>query len=105
MGVVDGYEAGQGGVGGGGFERKKATDTYLYYRFEALKKGYIDDVEFGLTPEKQIMVRSASRVGVSDFGVNAIRLNYIAAKLRTKGWTIPEITSETHRDYWVTANE
>jgi uncharacterized protein (DUF1499 family) len=29
-----------------------------------------------------VMVRSASRVGQTDFGVNAARLNFIAASLR-----------------------
>ena len=100
------YEPGQGGVDGGGFLLIKQTDSYLYYQFEALKKGFIDDVEFAVHPTtKGVMVRSASRVGVTDFGVNAVRLNYIASKLRAKGWTIAEITPQTHRDYWITANE
>jgi len=104
--VVASYEPGQGGVDGGGFALIKQNDSYLYYQFEALKKGYIDDVEFAVHPTTNgVMVRSASRVGVTDFGVNAVRLNYIAAKLRAKGWTIAEITPETHRDYWITANE
>ena len=105
--VVNAYEPGQGGIDGGGFALIKETDSYLYYQFEALKKGYIDDLEFATDPTTPngVMVRSASRVGVTDFGVNAVRLNYISAKLRAKGWTIAEITPETHRDYWITANE
>lgn len=104
--AVAAYEPGQGGIDGGGFALIKQTDSYLYYQFEALKKGYIDDVEFAVHPTTNgVMVRSASRVGVTDFGVNAVRLNCIAAKLRAKGWTIAEITPETHRDYWITANE
>lgn len=104
--VMGAYEPGQGGVDGGGFALVKETDSYLYYQFEALKKGYIDDVEFATHPTtKGLMVRSASRVGVTDFGVNAIRLNYIAGKLRDRGWKIAEITPETHRDYWTTAND
>mmetsp|Transcript_21191 Transcript_21191/g.46228 ORF Transcript_21191/g.46228 Transcript_21191/m.46228 type:complete len:366 (+) Transcript_21191:60-1157(+) len=125
--VVAAYEPGQGGVDGGGFALVKETDNYLYYQFEALKKGYIDDLEFaaiaiptatatagGVSNDNDndndnapvaVQVRSASRVGVTDFGVNAVRLNYISGKLRAKGWSIAEITPETHRDYWVTANE
>jgi len=100
------YEPGQGGIDGGGFVLVKQTDSYLYYQFEALKKGYIDDVEFAMDAATSgVMVRSASRVGVTDFGVNAVRLNYMADKLRSKGWSIPEITPTTHRDYWITANE
>jgi uncharacterized protein (DUF1499 family) len=36
-------------------------------------------------------VRSSSRVGDSDFSVNAKRLNYIAEKLRAKGWDAPGV--------------
>jgi uncharacterized protein (DUF1499 family) len=108
--VMKTYEPGQGGIDGGGFKLINEKDYYLYYQFEALKKGYIDDVEFALIDPKNsfggIQVRSASRVGVTDFGVNAIRLNYIANQLKSKyGWSIPEITPETHRDYWTTAND
>ncbi|VEU41281.1 unnamed protein product [Pseudo-nitzschia multistriata] len=105
--VVASYEPGQGGIDGGGFALVKQTDNYLYYQFEALKKGFIDDVEFAVVGNDTtaVQVRSASRVGVTDFGVNAVRLNYISRKLRAGGWTIAEITPETHRDYWITANE
>lgn len=107
--VVAGYEPGQGGIDGAGFALIKKTDSYLYYQFEALKKGYIDDVEFATAADGAaaggVMVRSASRVGVTDFGVNAIRLNCIGDKLRSKGWEIAEITPESHRDYWIAANE
>ena len=47
-----------------------------------------------------IAVRSSSRVGVTDFGVNAIRLNYIAAALVTQGWKINEITAKDFPDYF-----
>ena len=69
----------------------------------ALKKGYIDDVEFAKATDGTIMVRSASRVGQTDFAVNAKRLNYIAATLRKQGWAIDEITPKTHPDYFYAA--
>lgn len=103
------YEPGQNNIDGAGFSIIKETETYLYYQFESLKKGYIDDLEFAFPTQKEgstagILVRSASRVGFTDFGVNAIRLNYIASKLRKEyGWTITEISDTTHRDYWITA--
>ena len=106
--VVADYVPGQGGIDGGGFSLIQQTESYLYYQFEALKKGYIDDLEFATNAQSTpngVMVRSASRVGVTDFGINAIRLNYIASNLRAKGWKIAEITPDTHRDYWITANE
>ena len=100
---VKAYEPGQGFIDGGGFEVVKETDSYLYVQFEALKKGYIDDVEFFISKDRQVQVRSGSRVGSSDFGVNAKRLNYIAAGLRDKGWTIDDITPQTHPDYFYAA--
>jgi uncharacterized protein (DUF1499 family) len=107
--VVRAYEPGQGGIDGGGFAVIQETDSYLYYQFESLKKGYIDDLEFatsGNSNSRDILVRSASRVGFTDFGVNALRLNYIADKLRKRGgWTIADITIQTHPDYWIAAND
>jgi len=100
---VKAYEPGQGLVDGGGFAVVKETDSYLYVQFEALKKGYIDDVEFFMAKDRKVQVRSGSRVGSSDFGVNAKRLNFIAARLRDQGWTISEITAETHPDYFYAA--
>jgi len=47
-----------------------------------------------------VQVRSSSRLGYLDFGVNASRLNEISAKLRAQGWKAPEITAKTHPDYF-----
>ena len=73
-------------------------------QYEALKKGYIDDVEFHLR-DGLVQVRSSSRVGQTDFGVNAIRLNYISAQLRKEGWTADEITEKSFPDYFAAAND
>lgn len=102
--AVKAYTPGQGFIDGGGFQVVKESDTYLYLNFEALKKGYIDDLEFALR-DGMIDVRSSSRVGQTDFAVNAKRLNYIAAALRKDGWTIEEINPKSHPDYWDAANE
>ena len=90
--VVKAYKPGQGFIDGGGFQVVKESDTYLYVQFEALKKGFVDDLECYLSKDGMVMVRSSSRVGVTDFGVNAIRLNYIADSLREMGWKINELT-------------
>ena len=42
----------------------------------------------------QVAVLSASRVGDSDFGVNAKRVNYIAKGLREKGWTAAAVAAK-----------
>lgn len=68
--AVRGYQPGQGSIDGGGFRIVTETDTYLYVQFESLKKGFIDDVEFATTgaDSKDVLVRSASRIGYTDFG-------------------------------------
>lgn len=103
--VVKAYRPGQGYVDGGGFKVVKETDRYLYVQFEALKKGFVDDLEFYLGVDGLVQVRSGSRVGQTDFGVNAIRLNYIAAALREGGWTVDDVTERMYPDYFGAAND
>lgn len=52
------------------------TDDYLYAQFTSRWFGFVDDVEFYFNPEKpgRIDVRSASRLGESDLGVNRKRI-------------------------------
>lgn len=56
--------------------------NYLHYEFRSLLFRFVDDVEFHLDDAmKTIHVRSASRVGHSDFGVNRRRVETIRALL------------------------
>ena len=58
------------------------TENYLYAEFTTKLMGFVDDVEFLLDPSaKVIHVRSASRLGQSDLGVNRKRIETIRAKL------------------------
>jgi uncharacterized protein (DUF1499 family) len=59
----------------------KAEDRYLYAEFTSPWMGYVDDVEFYLDPDGAIQVRSASRLGESDLGVNRKRIEAIREKL------------------------
>ena len=60
----------------------KATDSYLYAEFKSKLMGYVDDVEFYLDPAANVIqVRSASRLGQSDLGVNRQRIATIRQKL------------------------
>mmetsp|Transcript_24414 Transcript_24414/g.57279 ORF Transcript_24414/g.57279 Transcript_24414/m.57279 type:complete len:249 (-) Transcript_24414:59-805(-) len=101
--VISAYKPGQGNIDGGGFEIQKvdAKSGYIYAQFEALKNGYIDDLELAVVPGKEgVQVRSSSRVGYLDFGVNAKRLNYLAKALREKGWNAEGVDLKTtHVDY------
>lgn len=59
-----------------------ATDNYLYAEFTSALMGFVDDVEFYLdSANNVIQVRSASRLGESDLGVNRQRIETIRAKL------------------------
>jgi len=102
--TIKSYTPGQGNIDGGGFEIKTfdAEKGYLYTQFESLKAGYIDDLEFAWVDnlgEREVQVRSSSRVGYLDFGVNAKRLNYIAKILEGKGWAAPGVDFSSHGDY------
>lgn len=97
--VIQGYpQAGQAQVDLGGW--KVAEDSLAdkgYARVEYLSglgnmakffnggQPFVDDLELEIQ-ESAVAVRSSSRVGDSDFGVNAARLRYLAAALREKGW-------------------
>jgi len=61
------------------------TPTYLYAEFQTPLLGFIDDVEFLLsTSEDVIHVRSASRTGYWDLGVNRRRIEKIRVQLRER---------------------
>jgi len=56
-------------------------ENYLYAEFTSALMGYVDDVEFFLEPTTgKIQVRSASRLGQSDLGVNRKRIEAIRAR-------------------------
>jgi uncharacterized protein (DUF1499 family) len=63
------------------------TSDYLYVEFTSALMGYVDDVEFYFDPSTpgQLQVRSASRLGKSDLGVNRKRIEEIRAKLTAVG--------------------
>ena len=52
----------------------RADATYVHVEFRSAFFGFVDDVEFHFDPPGVIQVRSASRVGYSDFGVNRARV-------------------------------
>jgi len=58
------------------------SENYLYAEFTSKLMGYVDDVEFYVDPNAQmIQVRSASRLGQSDLGVNRKRIEEIRSLL------------------------
>jgi uncharacterized protein (DUF1499 family) len=56
--------------------------AYLYAEFRSRLMGFVDDVEFVFDEKAQLLhVRSASRLGRRDFGVNRERVERIRATL------------------------
>ncbi|WP_193196150.1 DUF1499 domain-containing protein [Nostoc sp. MG11] len=58
------------------------SKDYLYAEFKSALMGFVDDVEFYLDRKANVIqVRSASRLGQSDLGVNRQRIETIRAQL------------------------
>lgn len=61
-----------------------SSPDYLYVQFETRWLKFVDDAEFAVLPgENVIHVRSASRIGRRDFGVNRARIESIRAAFAT----------------------
>lgn len=57
-----------------------SSPDYLYVQFETRWLKFVDDAEFAVLPGEQVIqVRSASRIGRRDFGVNRARIEAIRA--------------------------
>ncbi len=51
-----------------------ATDQYLHAEFRSRIFRFVDDVEVLIAPNRELILRSASRIGRGDMGVNAARV-------------------------------
>jgi uncharacterized protein (DUF1499 family) len=75
-----------------GMERmqvQRADAGYVHAEFRSALFGFVDDVEFHFDPPGAIQVRSASRVGYSDFGVNHKRVETIRTRFAAAAGTVP----------------
>lgn len=62
------------------------TDDYLYAECSSAFFGFVDDLELHLRPAQNLIaVRSAARLGHSDFGVNRQRVESLRAELIKQG--------------------
>ncbi|MEP7328172.1 MAG: DUF1499 domain-containing protein [Betaproteobacteria bacterium] len=63
-----------------------ARDDYLQATFATSLMGFVDDVEFYIEPTRKVInVRSASRLGTSDLGVNRKRVEALRHALAAAG--------------------
>ena len=62
------------------------TDEYLHAECRSAVFGFVDDLELHLrTTQSKVGVRSAARLGYSDFGVNRKRVESLRMALRRQG--------------------
>mmetsp|Transcript_33620 Transcript_33620/g.41179 ORF Transcript_33620/g.41179 Transcript_33620/m.41179 type:complete len:207 (+) Transcript_33620:40-660(+) len=52
---------------------------------------FVDDVVLEMGEDGSLEVRSASRMGSSDLGVNKKRIDFLGDGLRRRGWNVPEV--------------
>ena len=63
----------------------RTTPNYLHAEFQSVLFGFVDDVEFAYDDALGIIhIRSASRVGYWDFGVNRRRVERIREEFTTR---------------------
>jgi uncharacterized protein (DUF1499 family) len=64
----------------------QSRDDYLYVQFTTRWMKFVDDAEFWFDPVAGVVqLRSASRVGRKDFGVNRARIESIRQALASGG--------------------
>lgn len=61
-----------------------AQGDYVHATYTSDWFGFVDDVEFVLTGSALIQVRSSSRIGYYDFGVNRARVAEIRSRLKAR---------------------
>ena len=61
------------------------NEDYIHAEATSKWMKYVDDLEVSYSPElKKLLIRSESRVGESDLGVNQKRINYIKERIYGK---------------------
>mmetsp|Transcript_6432 Transcript_6432/g.7991 ORF Transcript_6432/g.7991 Transcript_6432/m.7991 type:complete len:190 (+) Transcript_6432:60-629(+) len=95
-------QAGQSDVDGGGWSiaeddldgsgaarvEYKSSGKGNFAKFFNGGKPFVDDLKLEVESSGVVQVKSQSRVGDSDFGVNKKRVDYLAAALKGKGWSV-----------------
>ena len=85
--VQDGWNAARAAVAAlPRTEIVQESEGYLHAECTSALVGYVDDLELHLrADEGEIAVRSASRIGYSDMGVNRARIEELRSKLEAAG--------------------
>jgi uncharacterized protein (DUF1499 family) len=105
--ILNAYpQAGQANVDKGGYKIVSSNNSPIVKveytsgigTFAKLFNGgqpFVDDLIAVVTSDKNngvvtVTIKSSSRIGESDFGVNQKRLKFLGAQAKAMGWTVPE---------------
>ena len=75
------------GSGTAVLEYKSAGTGFFAKAFNG-GKPFVDDLKVEIEDGGVVQIRSASRIGDSDFGVNGKRVDALASGLKAKGWSM-----------------
>ncbi|MEM7416108.1 MAG: DUF1499 domain-containing protein [Gemmatimonadota bacterium] len=62
-----------------------STDIYIHAEVRSRLFRFVDDLELLVMPDRELVIRSASRVGQGDLGVNAARVADLRQRLEEAG--------------------
>lgn len=68
-----------------GAEVVAAKGDYVHATYTSNLLGFVDDVEFVIHNDGRVDIRSSSRIGYYDFGVNRARVEALRQRLQTSG--------------------
>ena len=77
-------------LGSGGSARVEFRSSGTGFFAKSFNGGrpFVDDLALDVDASGTVQVKSSSRIGDSDMGVNAKRVDYLANSLKAKGWSV-----------------
>ena len=86
-----GWQVAEGALGGSKFRVEFTSGNGIFAKLLNGGEGFKDDVLVEIIPDPwRAEVRSSSRLGKSDLGVNQKRLLFLADQMKGKGWEAPK---------------
>lgn len=88
---LGGWKVAQGDVKSGSARVEYTSGVGNFAKFLNGGKPFVDDLEIEISGQT-VNIKSASRIGESDLDVNRKRLQVLANKAKSMGWTAPDPT-------------
>lgn len=88
---LGGWKVAQGDIKSGSARVEYTSGVGNFAKFLNGGKPFVDDLEIEISGQT-VNIKSASRIGESDLDVNRKRLQFLANKAKSMGWTAPDPT-------------